>query len=285
MAKVEDIYKKIRRGDTADLKYARPSDEELAQGVERIRSRLADSQKNIVRPSKASAWFWALPAAIAALAILTLLFFPRQKPVPIFEGFAAGSNHHFGSVEVRVLTAVTLGHDFLQGKLSLRLSQGAIAVRRSNADTALVIETPGGVLRAEGTAFIIEHDKITSIEISEGKITWQHGSETQRLDATHPRLGKDLGRLHRFLPAGYMKYPAALKPAARVVNTGFQKKDCVMYLSNGSRRQGIIREIVNGKYLLSHDGADEPDLFSGEDLISCDRTRPVFGSSHKPVTP
>lgn len=285
MTSVEDIYKKIRRGDTADLEYVRPTDKELAQGVERIRSRLAGSQKTIIHPHKTSAWFWALPAAIAALAILALLFIPQRKSVPVFPGFAAGSNHHFGSVEVRVLTSVTLKHEFSQGKLSLRLSQGAIAVKRSNTDTVLVIETPGGVLRAEGTVFIIEHDKITSIEISEGKITWQHGPETQKLDAMHPRLGKDLGRLHRFLPAGYMKYPAAPKPAAGAVNTGFHKKDCVMYLFRGSRRQGIIREIINGKYLLSHEGADEPDLFSGEDLISCDRTRPVFGSSHKPVTP
>lgn len=285
MASVEDIYKKIRRGDTADLKNARASDDELARGVERIRSRLAGSQKSIILPRKASAWFWALPAAIAALAILALLFFPQHKSTPPFQGFAAGSKHHFGSVEVRVLTAVALGHEFLQGKLLLRLSRGAIAVKRSNADTALVIETPGGLLRAEGTTFIIEHDTITSIEISEGKITWQHDSEMQKLDTTHPRLGKDLGRLHRFLPEGYMKHPTAPKPAARAVNTGFHKKDCVLYLFKGSRRQGIIREIVNGKYLLSHDGTDEPVLVSAEDLISCDRTRPVFGSPQKPVTP
>mgnify|MGYP001559873519 CR=1 FL=1 len=271
MASVEDIYRKIRRGETADLKFSRPSDEELALGVERIRHRLSKMPEGQILPKARLKLIWLAPAALAAIAIIAITLIPKRTPAPVYAGFATGTTSKFGSVEVRVLTASIIEHEFTQGKFLLHLSQGAIAVKRTAADTALVILTPQGVLTAQGTAFIVEHEKETSIELSEGRLEWRKDKQVHILDEKNPRIGHDLSELHKFVPAGYMKFPVNARPSAPATPRAgtFRLNDCVIYTVGGNRRHGTIKEVVHGEYRLAHEGIDEPDLFSGSSLIGC----------------
>jgi hypothetical protein len=284
MASVEEIYRKIRRGDVAGLKYSRPSDHDLALGVERIRKRIeagpraefpelvgTTAEEARKRKSTRFKLLWLTPLPIAALVLFGIFYWPKTSKPPQFTVSAAGATYTFGSVRIFILNDSTLEKTFSDGKLALYLKSGAIAVKRSSAETPLTVSTPSGTLTTEGTAFVIEHNKETSIALTEGKLIWQSGGQTQRIDMRSRFVGRDLSDLKKRLPKEYSPAPQTT-PDRRPHGFSkgeFAKNACVIYTLNGTRKQGRIKEVVHGKYQIAHEGIDEPDLFSGSALIGC----------------
>ena len=84
MGKVEDIYRAIRNNKIVAIHYVRPSDEELTEGVARIRQRLTavgqpQTKKIEVRNRLLAPKFWIPAAALAAAAVLLVVL---QLPRP-----------------------------------------------------------------------------------------------------------------------------------------------------------------------------------------------------------
>lgn len=266
MATVEDIYKKIRRGDTAGLDLARPSDEELSAGVGRIRARLANSAQQ--RESRLlrfpSPWVWA-PAA-AAIFVFGLLFVLKQRTPPQSVVHIPGTEFQFGSVAIHTIKPAVFEHTYAGSELQLVLKSGMLAIKRLGSATGLSVSTPEGTLTAQGTIFVIEFDRLTSVHLIQGKLTWRTEAKTLEILPGGPQLGRDLKR-------ELIALPSAFNPSNKISGektiSAFHRGDCVTYTINGNRREGKIQGVSNGQYRVLHEGIIEPDSFSDSDLLRC----------------
>lgn len=270
MATVEDIYQKIRRGDTAGLSFARPSEEDLSAGVERIRARLANSgkQKN-PRLLRFPAWAW-VPAA-AAICVVGLLLVLKQPARPEGVVYNPGAEFQFGSVVIHTLRPAVFEHSYTGTHLQLALKSGMLAIKRRDPATQLTVSTPDGRLSATGTTFVIEYDRSTSVHLLEGKLIWHGKNKSQEIIPGATQLGRDLKQEIIALPAAFNP---PKKNSGKEIISAFQKGDCVMYTLNGNRREGKIQGVLNGQYRVVHDGIVEPDAFGDSDLIRCARGKP-----------
>ncbi len=290
MATVEEIYRKIRRGDTADLKATRTNDAELAAGVERIRARLLSTvrqptlndspvsqnnldlaqtiRKRLAMPKGGLLWLFA-PAAAAVIAF-GFFFSPRLAP-PAQTAVAAGTVWKYGSVEVRVVRDSFAEKKSDDGKFLIELRHGMLAVRRRDTSTALEVRTPAGKLVAEGTTFVIEQTETgaTSVKLIEGKLSWHTGNNPAKiLNAKNSSLGRDLTD---YLP------PDFRTADSRHLPKGGQKfthcaGECVTYYRNNEKRRGKIYAREGSDYVIHGEGGPEPGVFRDGDFFrrACD---------------
>lgn len=277
MASVEDIYQKIRRGETARFETNSADEAELAAGIERIRGRLEGTSLEARRPVRAktlrpNVWHWVAPTALAAaLALIAFIFFPglntERQPEP---QIAQGTVWQMGPIEVRMLSPVQISREFSAAEVTIQLNAGVVAIKRTDPKVALVINTPQGTLTAKGTILIIAHKQRTSIELLEGRADWTHSKQTMQLDRAHPRTGDSLKEWRDQLPVDFHR-PTLNGQKPSKAATAFKKNACVIYTLNGMRREGVIKEVIHGEYRVSHQGIDEPDLLSASDLLGCGR--------------
>ena len=267
MATVEEIYQKIRRGETGDLKPMATTDADLVSGVGRIRARL-DSYglKPIAIKRRITPWVWA--PAIAAVVVAGILFWPRSKPQPDGTAQPAGTVWRHGSVEVRVIRSAIVEKQADAQKLSLELKSGTLAVKRDNPSTALEIVTPAGRLEAQGTVFVVEHAATTSVHLLKGKLRWITSGGEKIIDERNPVLGRSLAAELQELPRHFRKPPPR---AGTVVNPppthAFKAGECVTYYRNNEKRRGKIYAREDTGYIIHGDSGPEPGRFSEGDFF------------------
>lgn len=270
MATVEEIYRKIRRGEIDDLHLPEVSDAQLDAGTERLHARLSgitpphdESQK----PQKKiwrQAW-WIAPA-IAALAVVGVLIL-RPAKIPQAETliFAKGVVFAAGTVELRVLHDALLEKKYKDEKLTVHLHQGMLAIRRSSPTTALEVITPEGALTAQGTTFLVEHTNTTAVRLLEGKLLWQTKESSVLLDSQNSVIGRDLSAELMGLPAEYLARPKA-QVLTRTNSHEFASGDCIFYYRNNEKRRGKIHARTNDGYIVHGAYGPEHDHFSADSL-------------------
>lgn len=274
MATVEEIYRKIRRGEIDDLYLPEVSDAQLDAGTERLRARLSgvtppydQSQK----PQK-KIWrqVWWIAPAIAALAVVgVLIFHPATAPQAETLIFAKGAAFTAGTVELRILHDARLEKKYADEKLTIHLHQGMLAIRRSSPTTALEVITPEGTLTAQGTTFLVEHTNTTAVRLLEGKLLWQTKEKSVLLDSQNPAIGRDLSAELVGLPAEYLARPKA-QAVTRVSSHEFASGDCIFYYRNNEKRRGKIHARTNDGYIVHGAYGPEPDQFSADSLFRRD---------------
>ena len=181
MATVEHIYRKIRRGDTADFKAVVHDDAELEAGVHRIRNRLAATgalEKNqrseksnlITRP-----WLWVSGGVVsAAAAALLVLYLPtKQMSKPHTHWTIAGKNASLhedlvlpagtelnseNKFIVRAITACRLRIFSGEGTMhTVTISSGETMVERRDNRFAVTVKTHLHSYVLTGTKFFSAH--------------------------------------------------------------------------------------------------------------------------------
>lgn len=265
MATVEEIYRKIRLGDTPQLNAEHSVDTGIEAGVERIRQKLTSKTVAIpqIKHTASKAQWYVLPA-LAAIALVAITLFMPQKNVSTH--VAVNTRLQFGSVHLYTLTTADFTHTFAANRLQLRLERGLLAIRRENADTALEVITPQGKFTARGTTFLIEVAGVTSVKLIEGKLDWQTDTETITIDKNNAWIGRNLTQELKLLPPDFHKEP---KQANRVANNSHTYKigDCVVYYRNNEKRRGKINAYSNEGYIVHGDGGPEPNRFRESDLF------------------
>jgi hypothetical protein len=267
MATVEEIYQKIRRGETGDLKTIAATDADLVAGVERIRARLSEkSTLTIARKKSITPWVWA--PAIAAVVVAAILFWPRTKPQPLTVAQPAGTVWRHGSVEVKILREAMVEQQTAAQKLSLKLKSGTLAVKRDNPATALEIVTPEGRLEAQGTVFVVEHAAVTSLHLLQGKLRWITSGSEKIIDEKNPVLGRSLAAELQELPPHFLSPPPR---ASNGVNPPtkhtFKAGECVTYYRNNEKRRGKIYAREDTGYIIHGDSGPEPGRFAEGDFF------------------
>lgn len=271
MATVEDIYQKIRRGETGDLKPIAATDADLVSGVERIRARLsekAQSESNRVKPiairRRITPWVWA--PAIAAVVVAGILFWPWSKPQPVVTAQPAGTVWRHGSVEIRIIrSAIVEKHGDAQ-RLSIELKSGTLAVKRDHPSTALEVVTPAGRFEAQGTVFVVEHGAVTSLHLLEGKLRWITPGGEKVIDERNPVFGRSLAAEIKELPADYLKAKSP-RAGTAVSPQAFRAGDCVIYYRNNEKRRGKIYAREGSGYIIHGDSGPEPGAFHEGDFF------------------
>lgn len=267
MATVEEIYQKIRRGETGDLKTVAATDADLVSGVERIRARLSEkSTLTIARKKSITPWVWV--PAIAAVVVAGILFWPRTKPQPFTETQPAGTVWRHGSVEVKIIRNAIVEKQGDTQKISLELKSGTLAVKRDNPSTALEIVTPAGRLEAQGTVFVVEHAAVTSLHLLQGKLRWITPGGEKIIDERNPVLGRSLAAELQELPPHFRKLPPRDSTVVNPPPThAFKAGECVTYYRNNEKRRGKIYAREDTGYIIHGDSGPEPGRFSEGDFF------------------
>ncbi|MBX3722043.1 MAG: hypothetical protein KF713_09400 [Turneriella sp.] len=270
MAKVEDLYRKIRRGDTRDIKLMAINQNDLAEGVERIRARLAGNSASPVAVPQPKPWYrpaaWHWVSAAAAALVAGIVLWPRPQMAPFATMHPAGTVWTHGAVEVRVVRDALVKNHRSDGKLYIELRNGIIAVKRKNPSIGLEVKTPDGKLVAMGTVFLVEYASRTSVKLIEGKLVWQSTSGETTIDAGHPQLGRDLGPEAAALPPEY-RVIATQKKITEIMPGGFRKGECVIYYRNNEKRRGKIYAREGSDYIIHGAAGPEPGAFHEGDFF------------------
>lgn len=186
MASVEDIYRKIRRGETHNLRMTKPTDAELSAGVERIRTRLARASVEPTRripraeqyehlaPAESrfrGIWLWLPGAAVAAAAIVTFMVMkPTTPPADAWTKNGARIAAA-GIVSLRPGEEIIAGEKFRLRALSsstvqiiedtgkthrLKVNTGTLLAERRDNTFAVTLSTDFSDFSLAGTRFVLK---------------------------------------------------------------------------------------------------------------------------------
>jgi|GEM_PF-3026108 len=176
MGKVEDIYRAIRNNKNIAIHYVRPSDEELTEGVARIRQRLAaigqsQTAKNETKGRLLTPKIWIPASALAAAAVLlVVLYLPRpqsEKQILLHAGKPLRMNTVH---QIRQNETVAVKNKFLLQALSnlvfsarddggithIYVAEGTALISRLDATFASVVHTKNREYRLTGTRFLLD---------------------------------------------------------------------------------------------------------------------------------
>lgn len=176
MGKVEDIYRAIRNNKIVAIHYVRPSDEELTEGVARIRQRLTavgqpQTKKIEVRNRLLAPKFWIPAAALAAAAVLlVVLQLPRPhteehllrhagQPLRLNTAYQIRQNETV-AVEnrffLRALSNIELSAKYdADGNTHIYVAEGIALISRFDMTFGSVVHTKNREYRLTGTRFLL----------------------------------------------------------------------------------------------------------------------------------
>lgn len=175
MGKVEDIYRSIRNHKIVAIQYVRPSDEELTEGVARIRQRLAavgqsQTTKMEAKGRLLTPKIWIPATALAAAAVfLVVMYLPRphsEKHILLHAGKPLRMNT---AHQIRQNETVAVGNKFLLQALSnvelsarddggithIYVAEGTALISRFDKAFASAIHTKNREYRLTGTRFLL----------------------------------------------------------------------------------------------------------------------------------
>lgn len=310
MGKVEDIYRAIRNKKIGVIQYVRPSDDELAAGVARIRQRLASGNSpDAGKQGRRLVLKIGIPAALAAAAVLLVVFYlPRRhsadspwryagrplrlntKHLLLQHETVAAENKFFLQALSVVEVSVMRGSDSVNHIFVLA---GTVLISRADATFAAVVHTKNREYRLTGTQFLLNTSGDADlVYMLEGSLQMHGGNNDTTLSAnaatalrTHGsadevsqiklfELIKSRTDLQKLLQATSLREkaapPAEKKQQVQQSAARFQKGDCVTYYRNNEKHRGKIHARDAVGYVIS--GADglEPGRWRDGDIFAMD---------------
>lgn len=256
MASVEDIYQKIRRGDTTHLRFSTSTAGELEAGVARIRTKL---EKHPPPTQSDRRWrLYASLAAAAAVIVITFFVAYRLYNAPptklVAQGMVLGDS---ARLYARVLSSSDVQFVRENGAVIIRLNTGRLLIERTDRSLPANVVTQRAVYRLIGTKFIIDANaERETVVMQEGTLEFTYRGKTERISA-----GKN-----GLLTITNNRYSLPVNPSAKP-RAGAQTNECVVYFRNNQKRRGKLHGKDAQGYIIYGDSGPEPQRYRDGDFF------------------